>query len=125
MDTGVTELPYPGQQPMDLGLQGCGQAFASIAIDPLNGNLFRGCKAGKATILEYDAGSTTPERKLRATLYADFLTFGDIKHKEYMFAPDSSGSVVDFFREGSKKPAFQLPSIQYVRGVAYKPPGMP
>jgi hypothetical protein len=124
--TGVSELARGSQQPVALNLEGLSYWLGSVAVDPLDGTMFVcGTDPHTPMILPYASGNTAPGRKLKTAVSADFLTFGDIRHKEYMFAPDSGGNSIAIFAHGARKPALILQTMQYPRATAYKPAGVP
>jgi DNA-binding beta-propeller fold protein YncE len=121
---GVSEIPYGSQQPVSLGLQGLTDP-AGIAVDPLNGNIFVSNDNEGTAIHVFAPGSVKQSRQLSGSHNADYLAIGDVKGKEYTFAPQSQSNIVVLYEHNKDQPFSTLATLEDAHGVAIKPPDVP
>jgi DNA-binding beta-propeller fold protein YncE len=121
---GVSEIPYGSQQPVSLGLQGLTDP-AGIAIDPLNGNLFVSNDNQGTAVHVFAPGSVKQSRQLSGSHNADYLAIGDIKGKEYVFAPQSQSSSVVLYEHNRDQPFIILQTLEDAHGIAIKARDVP
>jgi hypothetical protein len=124
--SGVSEVTFGSQQPVSLNLQGLTAYDGAVAVDPLNDDvLVSGVYQSSHTVMAYAPGTVNPARVLQTGAWVDFLGVGDLRKTEYVFAPDSASNEVLLFKHNSNKVAGMFRSVRHVRGVAYKPAGVP
>jgi outer membrane protein assembly factor BamB len=120
--TGISEIPFGSLQPVSLGLQGLSSWTGSVAVDPLDGNLYAaGMHDNRESVLAFAPGSAKSMRRLKTGAFADYLCFGTVSGTEYLFVPDSAGNTVSLFKHNVDTPATVLKTVQYARDAIVKP----
>jgi DNA-binding beta-propeller fold protein YncE len=120
----ISEIPKGQQTPISLGLQGIHNA-SGIAIDPLSGNLFVSTLNDGSAVHVFAPGSAIESYELKDSANADFVTIGNVRRHEYLFAPDSLTPNMRLFRVGKKEAHITLSTEPDAHQAAVKPPGTP
>ncbi|HLY03100.1 MAG TPA: hypothetical protein VKR56_11485 [Candidatus Cybelea sp.] len=125
-NTGVSELTAGSQNMTSLGLQDL-QSLRGLALDRY-GNLYVGTYGSKLDgAREYLRKRHRPIRRLRDSRGSDLYASGEVKHREYIFLPDSYNATVKAFEPDSRNPAFVINTsdAQTSVGVSIKAAGVP